>query len=824
MNNFVGLSSEEAKRRLKVYGRNEIVERKKTSALTIFLSQFKSPIILLMLAAFLVSLLFGHIKGGDYIDSILILGITILCVLAGFVQEYKAEKAIEALKKMSTPKARVIRDGKVVEIESVEIVPGDLILVEGGDVIPADAEILEGKIEVDESPLTGESKAVKKKKGDKIFLGCHVFVGKAVAQVYNTGMNTEIGKIAGKMQEMSEDETPFQKDLESFTKNIVRIILLLVLLTFIISFEKFGILDALLFSLALAVAAIPQSLPAVITAGLSFAARKMAKKNALVRRLSITESIGSIDVICTDKTGTLTEGKMKVRDIWLLEDRDFPKKLAVEVCFYCNDAKFVKVGEEEKMVGDETDIALKEFSSKFIEREEYKRIDEIHFTSERKMMSVLCEKNNGRIVFSKGAPEVILSKCAKVLIGEKIIELNDELKKRIMEKNNEFASQAFRVLALAYREGGELEERDLVFIGLVLLSDPPRKEVKEAIEECYSAGIRVIMITGDNEITAMAVAKEIGLKTEGFLKGEDLDRMSDEEISEALEKGINIFARTNPFHKLRILELLKKKEYIVAMTGDGVNDALALKKADVGIAMGIKGTEVAREASDIVLLDDNFATIRNAIREGRKIYDNMRKFIIFLFGCNIAEVFVILSSLLFLPFILLYPIQILWINLVTDGPPALALSFDPEEPNIMKRKPRKKGEGLVNKKIIGKILVLGFSLGLSIFISGILSNSNLDKMRTVVFTSFVIFEMIAIASIRYSEKMFGIKYWLDNKLLLISLAGVITLQFFLIYSPFGSYFKSIPLSLQDLDILVFTGGLCFVLSVIGMKAIERLFK
>ncbi|MFH7880657.1 MAG: HAD-IC family P-type ATPase, partial [Candidatus Aenigmatarchaeota archaeon] len=425
---------------------------------------------------------------------------------------------------------------------------------------------------------------------------------------------------------------------------------------------------------------------------------------------------------------------------------------------------------------------------------------------------------------SKGAPEVVLSKCNRVLVGNGIVKLNDKLKKKILKKNEEFASKAYRILALAYKEG-KLEEKDLIFIGLVLLSDPPRKEVKDAVKECYSAGIRVIMITGDNEITAMAVAKEVGIKTEGFVKGEDLDRMSDDEISNLLDRGINIFARTNPFHKLRLLEILKKKGYVVAMTGDGVNDALALKKADVGISMGIKGTEVAKEASDIVLLDDNFATIKDAIKEGRRIYDNMKKFILFLFSCNIAEVFVIISSLLFLPYVLLYPIQILWINLVTDGPPAIALSFDPAEPNIMKRKPRKKGEGIIDRRMIFKIFVMGISMGISmILIPFLIHNYSIEEIRTVVFSSFVFFEMILIAAIRYSENMIGLKYWLENKLLILSLIGVIVLQILLIYSPLNVYFRVVGLPLKDLEVLFALSLFCFSISAIGIKLVDKFLK
>lgn len=820
--NYRGLSFEEAKNRLYIYGKNRIEEKRKVSAIKVFISQFKSPIILLMIFASIISFYVNFFKGEAFVDSIIILLVIFVSAFAGFVQEYKAEKAIEALKKMAAPKAKVIREGKIVEIESEELVPEDIILLEGGDIVPADSEILEGKLEVDESPLTGESIAVKKKEKDKIYSGCHIFVGKAIGKVFATGMHTEIGKIAKEMQEIKEEETPFQKELKGFTKVVLLIMVTVIIITILISYQKFGIVETFLLSVALAVASVPEGLPAVITVSLSFAARKMAKRNALVRKLGITESIGSVDVICTDKTGTLTEGKMKVRDIWLLKEDKNVRDISIRICYYCNNAKLVNIGNEEKLVGDETDIALKEFSMKFIKDEnDYKRIEEIPFTSERKIMSVFYENKNNKIVFSKGAPEIILSNCSKAFLGDEIIELDEDLKKKILEKNNEFASKAFRILGLAYKEG-DFEENNLIFVGLVLISDPPRKEAKEAIEECYSAGIRVIMITGDNEATALAVAKEVGLNTSGVINGDELDKMNKEEILKALESGVNVFARTTPFHKLRILELLKEKGYVVAMTGDGVNDALALKKSDVGISMGIKGTEVAKSSSDIILLDDNFATIRNAIKEGRRIYDNMKKLILYVFGCNIAEVFVVLFSIIFLPFILLYPIQILWINLVTDSIPALALTFEPAEPNIMKRNPRKKEYGLLDKNTMIKILGLGVVLGITVLLSGFLIYSSEEKIRTIVFSSFVFFEIIRIAAIKINEGTFGLKYWLENKFLFISIILTILLQFSIIYLPLSTYFYSVPLSLYELSILLFTGSLCFILSVFILKIVDKI--
>jgi len=802
-----GLSSLEAERRLKIYGKNEIVERKGINPFFIFLSQFKSPIILLLIAAAILSLFVNVAKEESFIDSLLILAIVFAAGIAGFVQDYKAEKTIEALKKLATPKAKVIRDGKEQEIDSTLIVPGDIIVLEGGDVIPADAELIKGELQVDESILTGESRAVKKKVGDKIFSGCGIFSGNAIAKVIATGMNTQLGKIASKVQEIREEKTPFQLQMERFTKKIVLLTILIIFGTLFVAVKKFGFVEGALIAVSLAVAAIPENLPAVITLALSLGARQMARKNALVRKLVITESIGTVDVICTDKTGTITEGKMKVKEIWFLEKSEKAEKLAIECCYYCNNAKKVLKGKEEKWVGDETDIALKIFSLNFSEKlREGKRIGEIPFTSERKMMSVAYDFGEEKIIYAKGAPEILLKKCSKVMKGDSLTKLTDPVKKEILRKNDEFASKAYRILALAYKKfEGKLEEKDLIFLGLIVLYDPPRKEVKEAIKECYSAGIRVIMITGDNPLTAKAIAEEVGIKTEGVITGEQLDKMNEEQLAEALNRGVNIFARTSPFHKLKILEILKRQGHVVAMTGDGVNDALALKKADVGIAMGIKGSEVAKEASDIILLDDNFATIRTAIREGRRIFDNIRKFVDYLLTCNVAEVFVVLLSTLLFPFILLYPPQILWVNLVTDGLPALALSVDPARPDVMKRKPRKKEEGIINKRLALLIGSIGFKKAMVVlgtFLAAFSLGLGLEKARTTLFTGFIMYEFVRIAVIRYNEKMFSFKEWLRNRFLLISLIISFLLQLLIIYSPLSSIFKTVPIGFTEWIILV----------------------
>ncbi len=817
-----GLTSQEVKEKLK-YGKNEIKREKKVSPFKMLISQFISPIIILLIGAAILSFSVNFFKGEGFFDSILILIIVFAAGIAGFVQDYKAERAVEALQKMATPKAKVIRDGKEQEINSTEIVPSDLIVVEGGDVAPADAQIIEGKLEIDESILTGESRAEKKKEDDKIFKNCPVYTGRVIAKVFNTGMKTKVGKIASKMQEIKEVETPFQSHMKKFTRRIVGITSLIIVITFAIGFNKFGFLEAGLIAVSLAVAAIPEGLPAVITIALSLGARDMVKKNALVRRLAITESIGSADVICSDKTGTLTEGKMKVRKTWLIEENKKAKDLATKCCCYCNDAKESLKDKEKIWVGDETDIALKQYSLNSI-KEEGKRIDEIPFTSAREIMTVAQDLGK-KIIFSKGAPEIIVEKSNRCLIGKKVVELDSKLKEQILSKNKQFARKGYRVLGLGYKSYKKLDEENLIFIGLVILSDPARPEAKEAIAECYSAGIRTIMITGDNPLTAKSIADEVDIKTKGVLTGNDLDNMDENELGESLKKGINIFARATPFHKVKILEALSKQGHIVTMTGDGVNDALALKKADVGTAMGIKGTEVAREASDIILLDDNFATIRNAIKDGRRIFDNIRKFVNYLLTCNVAEVAVVLLTIIFLPFIPLFPVQILWINLITDGLPALALSIDPARPDIMKRKPRKKKEGIINKKLgmliggMGSLIVLE-----SIAVFLIILPLGVDKARTALFTGFIMYEFVRIAVIKYNEKLPSLKDWFANKFLVYSLILSLGLQLTLIYSPLNTYFKIVPLGLYEWSVLIAGTIIGFILGISIAWVINKVTK
>ncbi len=805
-----GLTQSQVNERLAVYGKNKIKQVKKLNPFKIFIQQFTSPVVLILLAAAIV-LYFVSIfdpASANLSEILLILAIVLFSGIFGFIQDYKAERSIEALKKLSTPTAIVIRGGKQKQISSRDIVPGDLLMLEEGNMIQADAEIVEGELNVDESILTGESKAVKKKKGDKIYSGCPILKGRAKAQVTNIGMQTKIGKLAEKMQEIKEDRTPFQKQMQRFSRKISLYTVLLIIVIFVIGYFKFGMWDSFLFAVSLAIAAIPEGLPAVTTLSLSLGAKEMVRKNVLIRKLGVTESIGTVNIICSDKTGTITEGKMRVREFFFdkeIEAGEMENETALRIINFCNNAKKVFRRGKEIFVGDETEIALKEFSKGKI-KEEFQRTDEIPFSSKRKMMSVIGKVDKDKYVLSKGAPEVLIEKCNRYLKNGKIEKLTFKKKVDLLHKNQELAKKGRRVLALAYKKQPKSErlmEENLVWAGLVSLADPPREEVKGSIKECQDAGIRVIMVTGDHPDTALAVANEIGIDGERVITGKDVKEMNDIQLKKELEL-VNVFARVNPMHKLRILKILQKRDNIVGMTGDGVNDSLALKKADVGISMGIKGTEVAKQASDIVLLDDNFATIKSAVAEGRRIFDNIKKFVNYLFSCNFAEVSVILLATLFftLQEPILLPFQILWINLLTDGMPAVALGIDPTTRNVMKREPKEKGEPIIDKKLKEFIGSIGISMSI-LLIAVFLFLLPLGEIiaRTALFTGFIIFEFSRIGIIRYQEKM----NFFANKWLVIALVISLLLQLTIIYTPLNSIFAVVPLGLYEWCVIL--GGM-----------------
>lgn len=819
-----GLSSAEARARLQKNGPNEITRANKMNPFKILVAQFTSPFILVLLGAALVSWLVGFLPGQsvDITDSLLIIIIVVISGAAGFIQEYRSEQTVEALRRMATPHAKVLRDGSITEIKASEVVTGDVVLINAGDVIPADAELVEAyNLQINEAGLTGESLPVHRKAGEDIFMNTFVNAGTGKARVQKTGMETRMGSIAGTLESMKEDAGVFQEEMGTFSKTITLWIGVLILIMIAVGSFKYSVGLAILTAISLAVAAIPEGMPAVLTLTLSLNGKIMAAKNALVRKLSAIESIGAVDVICTDKTGTLTRGEMTVKKVFFsgktvdmasLESHDLEAgaRRLFTAAALCNNSLVKKEDGDETYLGDETEVALRRAAGELTITKEklehhFNKAGELSFTSERKMMSVLYRKEGRSLVhvFSKGAPEILIEHCSKILHNGKTVALNAAAKKKILAQNRLFAQNGLRVLGLAQRQLKETKgsdntrdaEEEMVWLGLVAMYDPPRPEVAEAIRDSLDAGIRIIMITGDNALTAGAIAKEIGLKTDDIITGDKLDNLSEARLAKVLASNVNIFARTTPAHKLQILSALKK-DYRVAMTGDGVNDSLALKKADVGVAMGVKGTEVAKEASDIILLDDNFATIRNAISEGRKTFDNIRKFVNYLLTSNVAEILVIFLATLFIDISgpVLLPVQILWINLLTDGMPALALGVDPARPNIMNEPPRGKHERILNRKLKWLIGAIGIKKTIILFATFFITlPMGLDVARTTLLTGFVFYEFVRIGAIRIQEKL----TWFSNKWLLGALGLSAAVHLFILYSPLNTTFSVVPLSLES---------------------------
>ncbi|MDF1533084.1 MAG: cation-translocating P-type ATPase [Methanosarcinaceae archaeon] len=853
-----GLTSENAKNRLEKYGTNELEEKQKITPLKVLLSQFVNFIVWVLFAAAIISLVIGETINFWVISSI----ITFVIVL-GFVQEYKAEKAMEALKRIVEPTTRVLRNGRRKEILTKDVVPGDVLLLETGDSIPADAKAFDiTSLKVDEAALTGESGAVEKKEGDMVFTGSQIVHGKCKAVVTSTGMQTKLGQIAGMIQEV-EEKTPLQIKITDLSKSLAMIALMACTITFALGILKgapFG--EMLIIAMALAVAAVPEGLPFTLTLTLAYGMRKMAKQNALIRKMLGVETLGSTTVICTDKTGTLTKNEMTVEKIYVDEtffditgvgyepNGDYSidgTKIDVtkhenlgrllKAAALCNNAVFEEnVGnlekqEKRKLIGDPTEISLVVAAAKAdiwqddLEND-YQIIQEILFTSERKLMSTVHEKKEEtyKTVFSKGAPEFLLNKCSFIRKRNSIEELSKDEVAKILKTNHNLASSAYRVLGVAYKEmTGELTpeniEKDLVFLGLVAMIDPAREEAKKAIVTCKKAGIKVVMITGDNDATAKAIAQNIGLFDEigdfGYLRDEKLKRIVadgvitgseleslDEEEFESVVEGIRIYARMMPQQKVRIVKALQKKGHIVAMTGDGVNDAPALKKADIGIAMGIKGTDVAKESSTMVLQDDNFATIVDAVKQGRVIYANIEKFTCYLISRNFTEIILIMMGIILLgfDFLPLLALQILFINIFDEVMPAIGLGLDPASDGIMLKRPRDPYEKILKKRNLILIVSIAFVMGMAAFLVFVIDNptTQIEKARTLTFAtivSMILFIPFAFRSLE--ESIFKIGFF-TNKLLVGGVFGTFLLTLGVMYIPFFcDIFELTPLSIVD---------------------------
>ncbi|MBI2057143.1 cation-translocating P-type ATPase [Candidatus Pacearchaeota archaeon] len=847
-----GLSEKEAKKKLEQYGLNEIKETRTVSPLKILLRQIKNNLVIyLLIIAVIISFFVSK-----SITAYVILAVIILIITAGFVQEYRAEKAINSLKKMLTQISIVIRDGKEIEISSKEIVPEDIIVLRNGEKIPADCIILEEKdLLVDEAVLTGESKEVKKKASknkDKysdeniIFMGCFIVNGKCLAKAVHTGMNTKFGKIAG-MISSAEKELPLQKKVNNISKFMVIVAIIFSFLTGIIiltgePFSENLFFDTLILMIALAVSAFPEGFPVVLTTSLSVGAYRMAKHNAIVNRMSIIETLGETTVICSDKTGTITKGEMTVKKIFqdnsLIEisgtgyegKGDFlinNKKINLEkenvlnnlfkCAVLCNDSKINRTGEDKifHITGTPTEASLLVMAAKadiYQEDLKFKRIEEISFNSERKIMSVLCELDNGKFVYSKGALELLLKKCSRVQRNNGVFTLTERDRKKILDYNKEMTSDSLRTLAFAYKQVKTFSkdhfEENLIFIGLAGIEDPPREEVKEAIKLCLKSGIKVKMITGDNKETAISISKKIGLNGK-VMDGEELDRISEEELSKIVSQ-ISIFARVKPEHKLKIVKALKMNGEIVTMTGDGVNDAPALKEAHIGVAMGKNGTDVSRSVADLIIRDDNFATIVYAIKEGRTIFKNIRKFVSYQLSCNWAELTILFIGVLLSPFLgwqipLLLAIQILFMNLVTDDLPAITLSVTPQSKDIMEEKPRKKKD-ILNKSLIIWFAIAGLSMAiitLAVFyISFNILNQEFIYARTTALVTLILLEIANaynFISFRHKVTFESLRV---NKYLFYASIISIAATLLIIYSPLNKVFETAPLGFMDWAIAV----------------------
>lgn len=820
----IGLTDDEAQKRFERYGPNNLKEKKKESIFVKFIKQFNDFMIITLIIAAIISAVVSKLNGeADYIDSIIIVAIVIFNAIMGLVQEQKAEKSLEALKKMTAPNAKVRRDGRVQEIDATLVVPGDIVVLEAGNYVPADCRLINSyNLKIEESALTGEtipslkdsSKILKENTamGDlcnMVFATTIVVNGHGEAIVVETGMNTRVGKIAGMIIEDESPETPIQKKLAEVGKILAIACIIICVLIFVIGiFKKIPIIEMFMTSVGLAVAAIPEGLPAIVTIMLSIGVTKMAKKNSIIRKLPAVETLGSSSVICSDKTGTLTQNKMTVTEIRNCFGRanSNERKFILELGTMCTDTTEERINGKLGFVGEATEVAIsnaamEEGVSKSFLYDEMKRINDIPFDSKRKMMTTIHKYGNGYRIITKGAPDVLLKRCSNCYSGGQIVPIFSK-KDDINEQNNQMAEKALRVIAVAYKDVEKLPEmqdveKDLIFCGLIGMIDPPREGVKEAVRTCRRAGIKTVMITGDHLQTAKAIAKELGILKRGDLAidGETLERMSQHELEQNI-MDYSVFARVSPEHKVRIVKAFQSTGAVVAMTGDGVNDAPALKNADIGIAMGKGGTDVAKNAADMILLDDNFVTIVEAVKQGRNIYDNIKKAIHFLISTNIGEIVTIFFGLVLGIKSPLLAIQLLWINLVTDSLPAIALGLEKEEENIMSRLPRNPKKNLFADGLWWKIIIEGAMLGMFTLLAFSIGNRlySVEVGRTMAFLTLGILELVHSFNIKSEESIFKIGV-LENKYLVGALVlGVILQVIVVVVSPLAQVFSLVPLT------------------------------
>lgn len=832
-----GLTTGEVEIAIEKYGYNQLNEEKKLSTMQVFISQFKDFLVIILIIASIISIISGNVE-----SAVVILVVIIINAILGTVQHLKAEESISSLKNLSAPKSKVLRDGEKVEVLSKYLVPGDIVFVEAGDVVPADGRVIESfSLLINESSLTGESEGVEKISsvidkdelalGDQknmVFSGSLVSYGRGVILVTTTGMKTELGKIASLLEATKEKQTPLQVSLDNFGKKLsIGIIILCILVFGINIFHGVKLLDSLMFAVALAVAAIPEALSSIVTIVLAIGTQKLSKENAIIKNLKSVESLGCVSVICSDKTGTLTQNKMTVKKVYInnevfnekdLNANGIGESLLIKEAILCNDAT--------SEIGDPTEIALVNLSEIHYNqsgkelKNRYPRISEIPFDSDRKLMSTVHNIDGKIMMFTKGALDSVLPKAKKILVNGEVRDITSEDIKNIEKVNMEFAQTGLRVLTFAYqileseKEITREDEDNFIFIGLTAMIDPPREESKEAVAKCLTAGIKPVMITGDHKITATAIAKEIGIYKDGdnVMEGVDVEKLSDDELLEKVA-STSVYARVSPEHKIRIVTAWQRLGKICAMTGDGVNDAPALKRADIGIAMGITGTEVSKDAASMILTDDNFSTIVKAVTTGRNIYANIKNSIRFLLSGNTAGILAVLySSLVGLP-VIFAPVHLLFINLLTDSLPAIAIGMEPSHGDVLTEKPRNPKEPILTKELSGKILIEGILIALFVMIGFYIGYKDNDALKasTIAFSVLCLARLFHGFNCRGGASVFGLGVFSNKFSIIAFVIGFVLLNTILLVPVFHTIFQVVPLTANELFTIY---GLAFVPTLI----------
>lgn len=832
-----GLTTGEVEIAIEKHGYNQLNEEKKLSTMQVFISQFKDFLVIILIIASIISIISGNVE-----SAVVILVVIIINAILGTVQHLKAEESISSLKNLSAPKSKVLRDGEKVEVLSKYLVPGDIVFVEAGDVVPADGRVIESfSLLINESSLTGESEGVEKISsvidkdelalGDQknmVFSGSLVSYGRGVILVTTTGMKTELGKIASLLEATKEKQTPLQVSLDNFGKKLsIGIIILCILVFGINILHGVKLLDSLMFAVALAVAAIPEALSSIVTIVLAIGTQKLSKENAIIKNLKSVESLGCVSVICSDKTGTLTQNKMTVKKVYInnevfnekdLNVNGMGENLLIKEAILCNDAT--------SEIGDPTEIALVNLSEIHYNqsgkelKNRYPRISEIPFDSDRKLMSTVHNIDGKIMMFTKGALDSILPKTKKILVNGEVRDITSEDIKNIEKVNMEFAQTGLRVLTFAYqileseKEITREDEDNFIFIGLTAMIDPPREESKEAVAKCLTAGIKPVMITGDHKITATAIAKEIGIYKDGdnVMEGVDVEKLSDDELLEKVA-STSVYARVSPEHKIRIVTAWQRLGKICAMTGDGVNDAPALKRADIGIAMGITGTEVSKDAASMILTDDNFSTIVKAVTTGRNIYANIKNSIRFLLSGNTAGILAVLySSLVGLP-VIFAPVHLLFINLLTDSLPAIAIGMEPSHGDVLTEKPRNPKEPILTKELSGKILIEGILIALFVMIGFYIGykDNNALKASTIAFSVLCLARLFHGFNCRGGASVFGLGVFSNKFSIIAFVIGFVLLNTILLVPAFHTIFQVVPLTINELFTIY---GLAFVPTLI----------